>query len=74
LPDQEISLKATGGKIGPFSLGARGGRWIWEQIAPAYQGVVTGLGLDQGVSLQLLNTEKLLISIPEVRAKLKPNP
>jgi len=74
LSDQELSLKPTGGKIGPFSVGAKGGRWIWEQIAPAYQGVVTGLGLDQGVSLQLLNTEKLLISIPEVRAKLKPNP
>jgi hypothetical protein len=74
LPDQEISLKATGGKIGPFSLGARGGRWIWEQIAPAYQGVVTGLGLDQGVKLTLLNSEKLVVSIPEIWAKLKPSP
>jgi hypothetical protein len=74
LPDQEISLKATGGKIGPFSVGARGGRWIWEQIAPAYQGVVTGLGLDQGVKLTLLNSEKLVVSIPEIWAKLKPSP
>jgi hypothetical protein len=74
LPDQEISLKATGGKIGPFSVGASGGAWIWEQIAPAYQGVVTGLGLDQGVKLILLNSEKLVVSIPEVRAKLKPSP
>ena len=74
LPDQEISLKATGGKIGPFSVGARGGRWIWEQIAPAYQGVVTGLGLDQGVKLILLNSEKVMVSIPEIRAKLKSSP
>jgi hypothetical protein len=74
LPDQEISLKATGGKIGPFSVGARGGRWIWEQIAPAYQGVVTGLVLDQGVKLILVNSEKMVVSIPEVRAKLKPSP
>ena len=74
LSDQELSLKPTGGRIGPFSVGVSGGMWIWNQISPAYQGVVTGLGLDQGVSLQLLNTEKLLISIPEVRAKLKPSP
>ena len=74
LPDQEISLKATGGKIGPFSVGASGGAWIWEQIAPAYQGVVTGLGLDQGVRLILLNSEKVVVSIPEIRAKLKPSP
>jgi hypothetical protein len=74
LSDQELSLKPTGGRIGPFSVGVSGGMWIWNQISPTYQGVVTGLGLDQGVSLQLLNTEKLLISIPEVRAKLKPNP
>ncbi|NDB97559.1 MAG: hypothetical protein EBZ84_01660 [Betaproteobacteria bacterium] len=44
LPDQEVSLKVTGGKIGPFSVGAERGAWIWEQIAPVYQGVVTGLG------------------------------
>jgi len=74
LPDQEISLKVTGGKIGPFSVGASGGAWIWEQIAPAYQGVVTGLGLDQGIKLILLNSEKVVVSIPEVRAKLKPSP
>ena len=74
LPDQEISLKATGGKIGPFSVGARGGMWIWNQISPAYQGVVTELGLDQGVKLTLLNSEKLVVSIPEIRAKLKPSP
>ena len=74
LPDQEISLKATGGKIGPFSVGARGGMRIWEQIAPAYQGVVTGLVLDQGVKLILLNSEKVVVSIPEIRAKLKPSP
>jgi len=74
LPDQEVSLKVTGGKIGPFSAGAGGGAWIWEQIAPAYQGVVTGLGLDQGVRLILLNLEKVVVSIPEVRAKLKPSP
>jgi hypothetical protein len=74
LPDQEVSLKVTGGKIGPFSLGAGGGAWIWEQIAPAYQGVVTGLVLDQGVKLILLNSEKVMVSIPEVRAKLKPSP
>jgi len=74
LPDQELSLKATGGKIGPFSVGASGGAWIWEQIAPVYQGVVTGLGLDQGVKLIVLNSEKLVVTIPEVRAKLKPSP
>jgi len=74
LPDQEISLKATGGKIGPFSVGASGGAWIWEQIAPAYQGVVTGLGLDQGVRLIPLNSEKLVVSIPDIQAKLKPSP
>ena len=74
LPDQELSLKVTGGKIGPFSVGASGGAWIWEQIAPAYQGVVTGLGLDQGVRLILVNSEKLVVSIPEIRAKLKPSP
>ena len=74
LPDQEISLKATGGRIGPFSVGVSGGMWIWNQISPAYQGVVTGLGLDQGVKLTLLNSEKLVVSIPEIRAKLKPNP
>ena len=74
LPDQEISLKATGGKIGPFSVGARGGMRIWEQIAPAYQGVVTGLVLDQGVKLILLNSEKVVVSIPEIRAKLKTSP
>jgi len=74
LPDQEVSLKVTGGKIGPFSVGAGRGAWIWEQIVPAYQGVVTGLGLDQGVKLILLNSEKLVVSIPEVRAKLKPSP
>jgi len=74
LPNQELSLKAMGGKIGPFSVGAGGGAWIWEQISPAYQGVVTGLGLDQGVKLTLLNSEKLVVSIPEIRAKLKPSP
>lgn len=74
LPDQELSLKATGGRIGPFSVGASWGMWIWNQIAPAYQGVVTGLGLDQGVKLTLLNSEKLVVSIPEIRAKLKPSP
>jgi hypothetical protein len=74
LSDQEISLKAIGGKIGPFSVGASGGAWIWEQIAPAYQGIATGLGLDQGVRLILLNQETLEVSIPEVRAKLKPSP
>ena len=74
IPDQEITLKPAGGKIGPFSVGAGGGAWIWEQISPAYQGVVTGLGLDQGVKLTLLNSEKLVVSIPEIRAKLKPSP
>jgi len=74
LPDQEVLLKAAGAKIGPFSVGAIGGAWIWEQIAPVYQGVVAGLGLDQGVKLILLNSEKLVVSIPEVRAKLKPSP
>lgn len=74
LSDQEISLKAIGGKIGPFSVGASGGAWIWEQIAPAYQGIATELGLDQGVRLILLNSDKLVVSIPEVRAKLKPSP
>lgn len=74
LPDQELSLKATGGRIGPFSVGVSGGMWIWNQISPAYQGVVTGLGLDQGVKLILLNSEKLVVSIPEIRAKLKPSP
>jgi hypothetical protein len=74
LPDQEISLKVTGGKIGPFSVGAGGGAWIWEQTVPAYQGVVTWLGLDQGVRLILLNSEKVVVSIPEIRAKLKSSP
>ena len=74
LPDQEVTLKVTGGKIGPFSVGAGRGAWIWEQIVPAYQGVVTGLGLDQGVRLILVNSEKVVVSIPEVRAKLKPSP
>jgi len=74
LPDQELLLKATGGRIGPFSVGASGGMWIWNQISPAYQGVVTELGLDQGVKLTLLNSEKLVVSIPEIRAKLKPSP
>jgi len=74
LPDQEVSLKVTGGKIGPFSVGAERGAWIWEQIVPAYQGVVTGLGLDQGVRLIPVNSEKVVVSIPEVRAKLKPSP
>lgn len=74
LPDQELLLKATGGRIGPFSAGASGGMWIWNQISPAYQGVVTELGLDQGVKLTLLNSEKLVVSIPEIRAKLKPSP
>jgi hypothetical protein len=74
LPDQELSLKVTGGKIGPFSVGASGGAWIWEQIVPAYQGVVSGLGLDQGVKLILLNSEKVVVSIPEIRAKLKSSP
>ena len=74
LPDQELSLKVTGGKIGPFFVGASGGAWIWEQIAPAYQGVVTGLGLDQGVRLILVSSDKVMVSIPEVRAKLKSSP
>jgi hypothetical protein len=74
LPDQEILLKVTGGKIGPFSVGPSGGAWIWEQIAPAYQGVVTELGLDQGVRLIPLNSEKLVVSIPDIQAKLKPSP
>jgi len=74
LPDQELSLKPTGGRIGPFSVGVSGGMWIWNQISPAYQGVVTGLGLDQGVRLIPVNSEKLVVSIPEVRAKLKPSP
>jgi len=74
LPDQEISLKTTGGKIGSFTVGASAGAWIWGQIAPAYQGVVTGLGLDQGVRFTMINPDKLVVSIPEVRAKLKPNP
>ena len=74
LPDQEISMKTTGGKIGPFSVGASVGAWIWEQIVPAYQGVVTGLGLDQGVRLIQVNSEKVMVSIPEVRAKLKSGP
>lgn len=74
LTDQEISLKVTGGKIGPLSVGAGGGAWIWEQISPAYQGVVTALGLDQGVRLIMLKSGKLVVSIPEVRAKLKLNP
>lgn len=74
LPDQEVLLKAAGAKIGPFSVGASVGAWIWEQIVPAYQGVVTGLGLDQGVRLIQVNSEKVMVSIPEVRAKLKPSP
>jgi len=74
LPDQEISLKVTGGKIGPFSVGAGGGAWIWEQTVPANQGVVAWLGLDQGVRLILLNSEKVVVSIPEIRAKLKSSP
>lgn len=74
LPDQEISLKATRGKIGTLSVGAGGGAWIWEQISPAYLGVVNALGLDQGVRLMMLKSGELAVSIPEVRAKIKVNP
>lgn len=72
-PNQEINLKVTRGKVGPFPIGADFGAWIWSQVAPAYLGVANGLGLEEGVKFILTNPDKLSISIPEVRAKLKPD-
>jgi len=74
-PKQAIAFVVTGAHVGPFPVGVGVGEWLWEQIAPAYQAVGVGLGLDQGVKLMLLSPDKLMISLPEVRSKeTKPNP
>jgi hypothetical protein len=74
-PKQAIALVVTGAHVGAFPVGVGVGEWLWEQIAPAYQAVGVGLGLDQGVKLMLLSSDKLMISLPEVRSKeTKPNP
>jgi len=73
-PKQEIAFVVTGAHVGPFSVGVGVGAWLWEQIAPAYQAVGVGLGLDQGVKLSLLSPDKLMISLPEVQSnEKKPN-
>ena len=74
-PKQAIALVVTGAHVGAFPVGVGVGEWLWEQIAPAYQAVGVGLGLDQGVKLMRLSSDKLMISLPEVRSKeTKPNP
>ena len=74
-PKQAIALVVTGAHVGAFPVGVGVGEWLWEQIAPAYQAIGVGLGLDQGVKLMLLSPDKLMISLPEVRSKeTKPNP
>ena len=74
-PKQAITFVVTGAHVGSFSVGAGVGAWLWEQIAPAYQAVGIGLGMDQGVKLMLLSSDKLMISLPEVQSKeKKPNP
>jgi len=74
-PKQAITFGVTGAHVGSFPVGTGVGAWLWEQIAPAYQAVGVGLGLDQGVKFTLLSPEKLMISLPEVQSKeKKPNP
>jgi hypothetical protein len=74
-PKQAITFVVTGAHVGSFPVGAGVGAWLWEQIAPAYQAVGIGLGMDQGVKLMLLSSDKLMISLPEVQSKeKKPNP
>jgi len=74
-PKQAISFVVVGAHVGSFPVGTGVGEWLWEQIAPAYQAVGVGLGLDQGVKIMLLSPDKLMISLPEVQSKeKKPNP
>jgi hypothetical protein len=74
-PKQAITFVVTGAHVGSFPVGAGVGAWLWEEIAPAYQAVGIGLGLEQGVKLLLLSSDKLMISLPEVQSKeKKPNP
>ncbi len=74
-PKQAITFVVTGAHVGSFPVGSGVGEWLWEQIAPAYQAVGVGLGLDQGVKFTLLSPDKLMISLPEVQSKeKKPNP
>ena len=74
-PKQAITFVVTGAHVGSFPVGAGVGAWLWEQIAPAYQAVGIGMGMDQGVKLMLLSSDKLMISLPEVQSKeKKPNP
>jgi hypothetical protein len=74
-PKQAITFVVTGAHVGSFPVGAGVGAWLWEEIAPAYQAVGVGLGLEQGVKLLLLSSDKLMISLPEVQSKeKKPNP
>ena len=70
-PKQAIAFVVTGAHVGPFSVGVGVGEWLCEQIAPAYQAVGVGLGLDQGVKLMLMSPDKLMISLPEVQSKEK---
>ncbi len=70
-PKQAITFVVTGAHVGSFPVGAGVGAWLWEQIAPAYQAVGIGLGMDQGVKLMLLSSDKLMISLPEVQSKEK---
>jgi len=70
-PQQAITFVVTGAHVGPFPVGVGVGKWLWEQIAPAYQAVGVGLGLDQGVKIMLLSSDKLMISLPEVQSREK---
>jgi len=70
-PKQAITFGVTGAHVGSFPVGSRVGEWIWEQVAPAYQVVGVGLGLDQGVKFMLSSPDKLMISLPEVLSKEK---
>jgi hypothetical protein len=74
LPNHEISLKVTGGRIGSLPLGTGAAGWFWEQIAPLYQAVPNWLGLDQGVKIMMLYAESVVISIPEVHSRINSNP
>jgi hypothetical protein len=74
LPNHEISLKVTGGRIGSLPLGTGAAGWFWEQISPLYQAVPNWLGLDQGVKIMMLHAESVVISIPEVHSRIKSNP
>ena len=70
-PKQAITFVVTGAHVGPFPVGSGVGEWLWEQIAPVYQAVGVGLGLDQGVKFMLSSPDKLIISLPEVQSKEK---